>query len=86
MLIPIRLLLTPTRCPLPARYNCTETSRGGWTLYGTGMHRQASVAAEPLFVDVRGLITAPQYAAYDILGSLFTGDRRRSSTRCETVP
>ncbi len=27
-----------------------------------------------LFVDVRGLITAPQYAAYDIWESLFTGD------------
>lgn len=48
---------------------------GGWTLVSWD-RIPVGPASLPtaLFVDVRELITAPQYAAYDIWESLFTGD------------
>lgn len=48
---------------------------GGWTLVSwDGIHVGPASLPTALFVDVRELITAPQYAAYDIWESLFTGD------------
>ncbi|OSC36753.1 PE domain-containing protein [Mycobacterium decipiens] len=48
---------------------------GGWTLVSwDGIPVGPANLPTALFVDVRNLITAPQYAAYDIWESLFTGD------------
>lgn len=48
---------------------------GGWTLVSwDGIPVGPASLPTALFVDVRELITAPQYAAYDIWESLFTGD------------
>lgn len=48
---------------------------GGWTLVSwDGILVGPASLPTALFVDVRELITAPQYAAYDIWESLFTGD------------
>lgn len=48
---------------------------GGWTLVSwDGIAVGPASLPTALFVDVRELITAPQYAAYDIWESLFTGD------------
>lgn len=48
---------------------------GGWTLVSwDGIPAGPASLPTALFVDVRELITAPQYAAYDIWESLFTGD------------
>lgn len=48
---------------------------GGWTLVSwDGIPGGPASLPTALFVDVRELITAPQYAAYDIWESLFTGD------------
>lgn len=48
---------------------------GGWTLVSwDGIPFGPASLPTALFVDVRELITAPQYAAYDIWESLFTGD------------
>lgn len=47
----------------------------GWTLVSwDGIPVGPASLPTALFVDVRELITAPQYAAYDIWESLFTGD------------
>lgn len=48
---------------------------GGWTLVSwDAIPVGPASLPTALFVDVRELITAPQYAAYDIWESLFTGD------------
>lgn len=48
---------------------------GGWTLVSwDGIPVGPASLPTALFVDVRELITAPQYAAYDIWESLLTGD------------
>ncbi|GFG66198.1 hypothetical protein MKUB_36880 [Mycobacterium kubicae] len=48
---------------------------GGWNLVSwDGIPVGPASLPTKLFVDVRNLITAPQYAAYDIGASLFSGD------------
>jgi broad specificity phosphatase PhoE len=49
--------------------------QGGWTMVSwDGIPVPPASLPTQLFVDVRNLITAPQFAAGDIWGSLFTGD------------
>ncbi|BBX94775.1 PE domain-containing protein [Mycobacterium lacus] len=49
--------------------------KGGWTLVSwDGIPVPPASLPIELFVDVRNLITAPQFAAFDIGTSLFTGD------------
>ncbi|OBK13715.1 PE domain-containing protein [Mycobacterium asiaticum] len=68
------LLLTHT-LPNTGQVLVTGSPGGGWTMTSwDGIPIGPANLPTRLFVDFRNLITAPQYAAWDIFESLFTGD------------
>lgn len=68
------LLLTHT-LPNTGQVVVTGSPGGGWTMNSwDGIPIGPANLPTKLFVDFRNLITAPQYAAWDIFESLFTGD------------
>lgn len=72
---PNPLLLATHSLPNTGTAVVQGNPEGGWTLVSwDGIPVGPANLPTALFVDVRDLITAPQYAAYDIWQSLFTCD------------